>query len=131
MNIPPSPDFPGYDPAQARLVMARAITVCGAGLVTSALRGLPGVEPTGGKGGIFRSAPEGVQMGTWRYHPDKRGKLVVSHVVADIVLAEETLPTPAAAGHVAAVLGQHLADVGDIALPEVLAMLEGLSVAAG
>lgn len=131
MNIPPCPEVDGYDRAAAQTVLARAIATGGGGLVVGALRGLPGVLFIEANTGFFRGAPASVEIGTWRYHEDKRGRLVVSHVVSDIVLAEETPGTAEAAQHIASVIATHLASVGEFALPDVTAMLEGLSVATG
>jgi hypothetical protein len=130
VNVPPCPDVSGYDRAAAQSVVARALAVGGAGLVVDALGRIRGAEAVDAGSGFFRSAPRSVEIGTWRYHADKRDRLVVSHVVGDIVLAEETPPPQQSAQHVAAVLALHIEGVGDVALPDVLAVLEGLSAAA-
>ena len=128
----PSDDPQVFDAAAATAVLGRALRlVGGAELVVGSLASIPGAERTPARKGMFRSNPEQVLVGQWRYEVARDGRLSAGHVVAGIVLAELTLPADDAAPHVAAALGQHIADRGALIVPAVRSMLEGLAVAAG
>ena len=129
MDAPHAPDVPGYDRPAAVDVLSRAMAQRGgAALVVARLGSLAGAAVTEARSGFFRSSPMLVQVGQWRY--ESRGDvLATAHVVGGIALAQSVL-TPATAGaHVAGALGVFLAEQGQQALPDVLAMLEGLAVA--
>ena len=79
--------------------------------------------------GRFRSEPARVLIAQWRYEAASRGRLVESHVVGGIVLAEATLRVGDAGWRVARALRQHLQECGPSILPDMLAMLEGLEIA--
>jgi hypothetical protein len=121
---------PGYDRAACAELIGRALALPGgADLVVGSLSGLPGAVAIGARPGRFRSRAGFVELGQWRYAVAASGRLAVAHVVAGIVLAEETLPAATAGDHVAGALGQHLAELGPRGLAEVLSVLEGLSAA--
>ena len=125
-------DDPSYDAAGAADVLSRALALAGGPeLVVGSLRTLPGAVRTAERRGMFRSNPEQVLVGQWRYEATRDGRLAAAHVVGGIVLAELTLPAGEAPFHVAASLGAHVADHGARIVPAVRSMLEGLAVAAG
>ena len=131
MDAPKSPPTAGYDAvAAAAVVLAALAQPGGAGLVVESLGRLPGAVATPARGGRFRSSPALVQLGQWRYEARDQG-LAVAHVVGGISLAHTALPPAQAGAHVAGALGVFLHEQGVQALSDVLAVLEGLAVAAG
>jgi hypothetical protein len=121
-----------YDQAGAAQVVARALGLAGgADLLLGSLASLPGVQHWAAQRSMFRSSPERVLVGEWRYEVAADGRLLAAHVVGGIVLAELALPPDAAGVHVAAAIGQHIAAYGAQTVPAVESMLEGLAVAAG
>lgn len=121
-----------FDVAQATAIIDRALAlVGGAELVVGSLATIPGAQRTLARKGVFRSNPEQVLVGQWRYEVTADGRLAAGHVVAGIVLAELTLPADEAASQVAHALAQHIADLGTRIVPVVRSVLEGLAVAAG
>jgi hypothetical protein len=121
-----------YDPAAAAAVITRALLVIGGvELVLGSLATIPGVARTPARAGMFRSSPERLQVGEWRYEAARDGRLVGAHVVGGIVLAELALSPEAAGASVAAALGQLVAAYGAQTIPAVRSVLEGLAVAAG
>ncbi len=121
-----------YDPIAAAAVVTRALLVLGgADLLLGSLATIPGAVHTPGRAGVFRSNPERVQVGEWRYEAARDGRLVGAHVVGGIVLAELALSPEAAGANVAAALGQLIGAYGAQLVPTVSSVLEGLGVAAG
>jgi hypothetical protein len=120
-----SDDLTAYDVGQAAEIVSRALGVVGgAELVVGSLH-------TPARNGRFRSSPEQVVVGQWRYEATRDGRLTASHVVAGIVIAELVLPSDEAGVHVARALAEHISDHGSRTVPAVRSMLEGLAVAAG
>ena len=78
----------------------------GVGLVVRVFCAIPGVILTPARRGIFRSQPERIQIGDWRYELTPDGRLSAGHVVNGIVLAEEVLAAGAVGPHIARALGQ-------------------------
>ena len=66
-------------------------------------RRLPGVAHTPARRGVFRSQPERIQIGDWRYEVARDGRLSAAHVVNGIVIAEEILLADAVGPHLARV----------------------------
>ncbi len=129
MDAPDAPEFPGYDRAAA----AQVVTSClaqrgGAALVVARLGLLPDATVTPARSGFFRSSPALVQIGQWRYEA-RADSLAAAHVVGGIALAQSVLAPATAGSHVSGAVGAYLADQGERALTDVLAMLEGLAVA--
>jgi hypothetical protein len=121
-----------FDPGAAAEVVTRALLVIGGvELVLGSLAHVPGVMLTPASKGMFRSSPERLQVGEWRYEAARDGRLVGAHVVGGIVLAELALSPEAAGDSVAAALGQLIGAYGASIIPAVRSMLEGLAVAAG
>ncbi|BBZ39534.1 DUF5073 family protein [Mycobacterium conspicuum] len=102
----------------------------GVGLVVKVFCGLPGVVLTPARRGVFRSQPERIQIGDWRYEVTPDGRLSAAHVVSGVVLAEEVLPAGAVGPHVARALGQVVSHYGAAVMPNLDAALEVLEDAA-
>jgi hypothetical protein len=120
--VPGGPEMPGYDRSWSAEVVTAALQMPGgADLVTGSLRVVPGATVSQPRSGIFGPKAASVQLGDWR--------LMVSHVVGGIVLAERELPPAEAGAHVAMALSLQLGEYGARILPDVLAVLEGLSIA--
>ena len=98
----------------------------GVGLVVKVFCGVPGVILTPARRGFFRSLPERIQIGDWRYELSADGRLSAAHVVNGIVLAEEVLPAAAVGPHVARALGQLLGHYGPTIMPHIDAALDVL-----
>ena len=101
----------------------------GVGLVVRVFCGVPGVVLTPARRGLFRSQPERIQIGDWRYEVTADGRLSGAHVVNAIVLAEEVLPAGAVGPHVARALGQLVTHYGPTIIPHLDAALEVLETA--
>ena len=128
--VPDGPEMPGYDRAWTAEVVTSALQMPGgADLVTGSLRVVPGSTVSQPRSGIFGSKAASVQLGEWRYQAGPSGRLMVSHVVGGIVLAERELPPAEAGAHVAMALSLQVGEYGARILPDVLAMIEGLSIA--
>jgi hypothetical protein len=117
----------GYDHDRvSRAVGAALAGPGGVGLVVKVFCGLPGVVLTPARRGLFRSQPERIQIGDWRYEVTQDGRLSAAHVVNGIVLAEEVLAAAAVGPHVARALGQVVNSYGPPVMPNVNAALEML-----
>jgi hypothetical protein len=103
----------------------------GAGLVVRVFCGLPGVILTPARRGFFRSQPERIQIGDWRYELTPDGRLSAGHVVNGIVLAEEVLAAGAVGPHIARALGQLVSHYGPSIIPNIDAAIEALETGAG
>src|ERR1700742_1807782 len=103
----------------------------GVGLVVKVFCGLPGVVLTPARRGMFRSQPERIQIGDWRYELTPDGRLSAAHVVNGIVLAEDVLAAGAVGPHITRALGQVVAHYGPSIMPNVDAALEVLEAGAG
>lgn len=103
----------------------------GVGLVLRVFCGVPGVILIPARRGFFRSQPERVQIGDWRYEVTPDGRLSAAHVVNGIVLAEEVLAAGAVGPHIARALGQLVSSYGPTIMPNIDAALEVLEAGAG
>lgn len=103
----------------------------GVALVVKVFCGVPGVIFTPGRRGFFRSQPERIQIGDWRYELTPDGRLSAAHVVNAVVLAEEVLPAGVVGPHIARALGQVVSGYGPTIIPHVQAALEVLETARG
>ena len=103
----------------------------GAGLVVRVFCGIPGVILTPARRGFFRSQPERIQIGDWRYELTPAGRLGAGHVVNGIVLADEVLAAGAVGPHIARALGQLVSHYGPSIMPNIDAALEALETGAG
>lgn len=119
----------GFD--QERVSRAIGAALAGPGGIALVLRvfcGVPGVILTPARRGFFRSQPERVQIGDWRYEVTPDGRLSAAHLVNDIVLAEEVLAAGAVGPHIARALGQVVNSYGPTIVPNIDAALEVLEV---
>jgi hypothetical protein len=103
----------------------------GVALVVKVFGGVPGVIVTPARRGLFRSQPERVQIGDWRYEVTADGRLSAAHVVNGVAIAEEVLPAGAVGPHIARALGQLVSGYGPTILPNIDAALEALDTGAG
>jgi hypothetical protein len=117
----------GYDHDRVSRAVGTALAgPGGVGLVVKVFCGLPGVVLTPARRGLFRSQPERIQIGDWRYEVTQDGRLSAAHVVNGIVLAEEVLGAAAVGPHVARALGQVVSGYGPTVMPNIHAALEVL-----
>lgn len=96
----------------------------GVGQVIRVFCGVPGVMLIPARRGFFRSQPERVQIGEWRYELTPDGRLTAAHVVNDIVLAEEVLAAAVVGPHIARALGRVVAAYGPSIIPHIDAAVE-------
>ncbi|BAX92669.1 DUF5073 family protein [Mycobacterium shigaense] len=117
----------GFDPDRVSRAIGAALSgPGGVGMVVRVFCGIPGVARTPARRGLFRSQPERVQIGDWRYELTPDGRLGAAHVVGGIALAEEVLAAAAVGPHIARALGQVVAHYGPTIMPNVDAALEVL-----
>ena len=132
VDVHGGPEMPGFDRAECAAVITRALQLPGGSeLVTGSLSGIPGAVVGRRRSGLFGGSSVSVQFAQWRYEAESSGRLAIAHVVGGIVLAENVTPPAKAGAHVAMVLNQQLTEFGPRILPDILALLEGLAVAAG
>ncbi len=122
----------GFDPERVSRAVGSALSgPGGVGLVVKVFSGVPGVILVPARRGLFRSHPERIQIGDWRYELAADGRLSASHTVGGIVLAEEVLAAGAVGPHIARALGQVVSSYGPTIIPNIDAALEVLESAAG
>jgi len=117
----------GFD--QERVSRAIGSALAGPGgvaLVVKVFCGVPGVILVPARRGVFRSQPERIQIGDWRYELTADGRLSAAHVVSGVVLAEEVLAAGAVGPHIARSLGQLVTSYGPTIVPNIDAALEVL-----
>ena len=103
----------------------------GVGLVLKVFSGVPGVVVVPARRGFFRSQPERVQIGDWRYELTVDGRVSAAHVVNGIVLAEEVLAAGTVGPHIARALGQLVTRYGPTIIPNIDAALDVLDAGSG
>jgi hypothetical protein len=103
----------------------------GVGLVVKVFGGVPGVVVTPARRGLFRSQPERIQIGDWRYQLATDGRLSAAHLVNGIILAEEVLAAGVVGPHIARALGQVVSRYGPTITPNIDAALDVLETSAG
>ena len=119
---------PQFDRAHCARVVTRALQLPGGSeLVTGSLCGIPGAIVRRRR---KKPSTVNVQLADWRYRAEPSGRMAVAHVVGGYVVAENVMAPPEAGAHVAMVLSRHLSEYGPRMLPDILALLEGLTVAA-
>lgn len=119
-----------YDHERVSRAVGAALTgPGGVGLVVKVFCGLPGVVLSPARRGIFRSQPERIQIGDWRYEVTHDGRLSAAHLVNGIVLAEEVIAAGAVGPHIARALGQVVSSYGPTVIPNINAALEVLEAA--
>lgn len=104
----------------SRAVAAALVGPGGVALVVKVFAGLPGVIHTPARRGFFRSNPERIQIGDWRYEVAHDGRLLAAHMVNGIVIAEAVGP------HLARALGQIVSRYGATVIPNINAAIEVL-----
>jgi hypothetical protein len=103
----------------------------GVDLVVKVFSGVPGVHLSPARRGLFRSQPERVQIGDWRYELTADGRLSVAHLVNGVVIAEEVLAAGAVGPHIARALGQAVTRYGPTIIPHIDAAVVALEAGAG
>ncbi len=103
----------------------------GVALVLKVFCGVPGVILVPARRGLFRSQPERIQIGDWRYELTVDGRLSAAHLVNGIVLAEEVLAAGTVGPHIARALGQLVSSYGPTIIPNIDAALEALETGGG
>jgi hypothetical protein len=122
----------GFDPDRVSRAVAAALAgPGGVAVVVNVFAGLTGVLRTPARRGVFRSQPERVQIGDWRYEVTNDGRLRAAHLVNGIVLAEDILVADAVGPHLARALGQLVAGYGAAIIPNIDAAVEALNTSAG
>jgi hypothetical protein len=115
----------------SRVVTASLSGPGGIALVVNVLARLPGVIHVPARRGLFRSEPERIQIGDWRYELAKDGRLHAAHVVNGVVIAEEALAAGIVGPHVTRALEQLVTRYGETAVPGIQAAVEALRVSCG
>lgn len=115
----------------SRVVTASLSGPGGVALVVNVFARVPGVIHVPARRGLFRSEPERIQIGDWRYELAKDGRLHAAHVVNGVVIAEETLAAGVVGPHVTRALEQVVTRYGETAVPSIQAAVEALRVSCG
>lgn len=124
--------MPDFDTAGLSETLAAALSgPGGVALVVNVFGTVPGVVRTPARRGVFRSEPERVLIGDWRYEIARDGRLRAAHVVNDIVIAEDVLDAAAVGRHIARALEQLVARYGPTILPHIDAAVEALRTSVG
>jgi hypothetical protein len=114
-----------------RVVAASLSGPGGVGLVVNVFAGIGGVIHTPAKRGVFRSEPERILIGNWRYEVAPDGRLHAAHVVNGIVIGEETLAAGVVGAHLTHALEQIVARYGPSTIPSIDAAVEALRASCG
>jgi hypothetical protein len=121
-----------FDPERVSHAVGSALSgPGGVALVVKVFGGVPGVSVTPARRSLFRSQPERVQIGDWRYEVTADGRLLAAHVVNGVAIAEEVLAAGAVGPHIARALGQLVSGYGPTIVPNIDAALEALDTGAG
>jgi len=121
-----------FDPDRVSRVVGAALAgPGGVGLVVKVFCGVPGVVLIPARRGFFRSQPERIQIGDWRYELTVDGRLGAAHLVNGVVLAEEVLAAGVVGPHIARALGQVVNSYGSTIVPNIDAALDVLETGAG
>jgi hypothetical protein len=122
----------GLDAEQVSRVITSAMSgPGGVALVVNVFANVPGVIHTLAKRGVFKSEPERIHIGDWRYEITRDGRLHASQFVNGIVIAEQTLAAHAVGPHVARALGQVVTYYGPGIIPSIEAAVEALRLSGG
>jgi Domain of unknown function (DUF5073) len=121
-----------FDPERVSRAISGALAgPGGVALVVNVFAGLSGVVRTPARRGLFRSQPERIQIGDWRYEVAEDGRLRAAHLVNGIVIAEDVLAADAVGPHIARALGQVVERYGATVIPSVDAAIEALDTSTG
>jgi hypothetical protein len=122
----------GFDPGPVSRAIGDALAgPGGVALVVNVFAGVPGVVRTPARKGLFRSEPERVQIGDWRYEVAGDGRLRAAHLVNGIVLAEDVLAADAVGPHIARALGQIVTRYGAPTVVSIDAAVAALMASGG
>jgi Domain of unknown function (DUF5073) len=122
----------GFDPERVSRAVGSALAgPGGVGLVLKVFCAVPGVVLVPARRGFFRSQPERIQIGDWRYEVTADGRVSAAHLVNGIVLAEEVVAAGAVGPHIARALGQVANSYGPTIIPNIDAALEVLETGSG
>ncbi|CAM4222600.1 hypothetical protein MB901379_02424 [Mycobacterium basiliense] len=117
----------GYDQQRvSRAVGAALAGPGGVGMVVKVFCAVPGVVHQPARRGFFRSEPERILIGDWRYQVTADGRLSAAHLVNGIVLAEEILAATAVGPHIAHALAKVVNHYGLTIVPSIDAAVEML-----
>jgi Domain of unknown function (DUF5073) len=121
-----------FDHERVSRTVAAALTgPGGVAIVINVFAGLAGVIHTPARRGLFRSNPEQIQIGDWRYEVTRDGRLLAAHLVNGVVIAEDILIAEAVGPHIAHSLGQIVARYGATIIPNINAAIEVLGTSTG
>jgi hypothetical protein len=124
--------MPDFDPSRVSDTVAAALSgPGGVALVVNVFSTVPGVVHTPARRGLFRSEPERVQIGDWRYEVARDGRLRAAHVVNEVVIAEDVLDTSAVGPHITRALEQIVGRYGPTVLPHIDAAVDALRTSVG
>lgn len=116
-----------FEPARVSDTVNAALAgPAGVATIVTVFRSVPGVIHTPARRGMFRSAPERVQIGDWRYEVGPDGRLRAAHIVNGIVIAEDSLDAAAVGPHIARSLEQLVSRHGGAIAPHIDAAVEVL-----
>jgi hypothetical protein len=121
-----------FDRARVSETVAAALAgPGGVALVVNVFGAVPGVVRSPARRSMFRSDPELVLIGDWRYEVTRDGRLRAAHVINEIVIADEVLDATAVGPHVARALQQVVDRYGAAVLPHIDAAVDALRSSAG
>lgn len=124
--------MPDFDTERVSRSIAGALAgPGGVGLLVNVFAGVAGVVRTPARRGMFRSQPERIQIGDWRYEVAADGRLRAAHLLNGIVIAEDLLAAGAVGPHIARSLGQVVTRYGPGAIPAIDAAVEVLEASGG
>jgi Domain of unknown function (DUF5073) len=124
--------MPDFDPSRVSDTVAAALSgPGGVALVVNVFSTVPGVVHTPARRGLFRSEPERVQIGDWRYEVARDGRLRAAHVVNEVVIAEDVLDASAVGPHITRALEQIVGRYGPTVLPHIDAAVDALRTSVG
>jgi Domain of unknown function (DUF5073) len=103
----------------------------GVAVVVSVFSTVPGVVHSPSRRGLFRSEPERVLIGDWRYEVASDGRLRAAHVVNGIVIADDVLDAHAVGPHITRALEQIVGRYGSTILPHIDAAVDALRTSLG
>jgi hypothetical protein len=122
----------GFDHTRLSDTVAAALSgPGGVALVVNVFSSVPGVVHTPARRGVFRSEPERVLIGDWRYEIARDGRLRAAHLVNGIVIAEDALDAAAVGPHIARALEQIVGRYGQSIVPHIDAAAEALRTSVG
>jgi hypothetical protein len=124
--------MPDFDAVRLSDTVSAALSGPGGiALVITVFSAVPGVVRSPARRAMFRSEPERVQIGDWRYEVSRDGRLRAAHVVNGVVIADELLDAHAVGPHIARALEQIIGRYGSTILPHIDAAIDALRTSVG